>query len=73
MAPTPDDFDMGQFVQTGKDTREDVREIKKTLEKWESIPFKVRILWKYGWILAAVILIGTIKMVFNVPMPWAGG
>ncbi len=69
----PDDFDLGVMAGSVKNTEKSVIKIEATLEKWESIPFKVRILWKYGWILAAVILIGTIKMVFNVPMPWAGG
>ncbi len=69
----PDDFDMGKIAGSVENTEKRVIKIEATLEKWGSIPFKVRILWKYGWILAAVILIGTIKMVFNVPMPWAGG
>ncbi len=69
----PDDFDMGKMAQSVEDTKDDVKEIKATLEKWGNLPFRVGLLWKYGWILATVILVGTVKLVFKVPMPWAGG
>ncbi len=69
----PDDFDLGKLVGSVENTERRVIKMEVTLDKWGSIPFKVAILWKYGWILAAVILIGTIKMIFKVPIPWAGG
>lgn len=73
MAPVLDDFDFGVLAGSIKNTENRVIKIEATLEKWGSIPLKVRILWKYGWILATVILVATVKLVFKVPMPWAGG
>ncbi len=69
----PDDFDLGKLVGSVENTEKRVIKMEATLDKWGNLPFRVGLLWKYGWILATVILIGTVKLVFKVPMPWAGG
>lgn len=65
----PDDFDMGKMAQSIEDTKQDVTDIKKTLEKWGNIPFRVNLLWAA---YITLMLVG-IKLLFNISISGAGG
>lgn len=69
----PDDYDFGKMAQSVEDTKSRVIGIENKLDKWSNIPFRVGLLWRYGWILATVLLLGTVKIIFKIPVPWLGG
>jgi len=64
--------DFGRINEREKNVKESLDRIEKKLDLWNGIPLRVKILWKYFWILVGVVVLGTIKAIFDVPLPWAG-
>ena len=57
--------DFGRIDERSIGIQESLKSIEAKLDKWNGIPVKVNILWKYNWVLFLLVLAAIVERFVN--------